>query len=207
MERKTQINLWYVLLAMLAVIWLREAWVTSQQVEPVPYSQFQKLLEDGNVTEITIRGDLIHGTLKTPLPGGDEVRHDPRADGACERALEVRREVRGYRREHVPARRALVGRAGARVLRPLDVPDTQDGGAPGRPRRRLHVARQKQGEDLRRDRHEDDVRGCCGRGRSEGGARGSRRVPEGFQALRQTRRARPARRAPGGTAGHGENAP
>src|SRR5688572_25239405 len=71
MERKTQINLWYVLLAMLAVIWLREAWVTSQQVEPVPYSQFQKLLDEGNVAEITIRGELIHGTLKTPLAGGE----------------------------------------------------------------------------------------------------------------------------------------
>jgi len=71
MERKTQINLWYVLLAMLAVIWLREAWVTSQQVEPLAYSEFQKLLEEGKVADITIRGELIHGTLKTPLPGGE----------------------------------------------------------------------------------------------------------------------------------------
>jgi len=71
MERKTQINLWYLLLAMLAVVWLREAWVTSQQVEPLAYSQFMKLLDEGKVGEISIRGELIHGTLKQPLPGGE----------------------------------------------------------------------------------------------------------------------------------------
>ena len=29
MDRKTQINLWYLIAAIFAVIWLRELWVTS----------------------------------------------------------------------------------------------------------------------------------------------------------------------------------
>ena len=74
MERKTQIHLWYVLLAMLAVIWVREAWITAQQVEPISYSQFVKLLDEGKVADVTIRGELIHGTLKAPLPGDAATR-------------------------------------------------------------------------------------------------------------------------------------
>ena len=51
MERSTQINLWYLLLALLAVIWLRDVWVTSQEVEPIAYSEFLQLvqLDQGSV--------------------------------------------------------------------------------------------------------------------------------------------------------------
>ena len=72
MERKTQINLWYLLLAMLAVIWLRDLWVTSRDVEPLAYSEFLQLLERGQVTEITIRDQLIQGSLRDPLPDGEK---------------------------------------------------------------------------------------------------------------------------------------
>ena len=45
MERKTQINVWYMILAVLAVVWLREAWVTAQEVEPLAYNEFLQMLE------------------------------------------------------------------------------------------------------------------------------------------------------------------
>jgi len=67
-ERSTQINLWYLLLALLAVIWLRDVWVTSQEVEPIAYSEFLQLVQRGKVGEITIRGSTIAGTLTEPLP-------------------------------------------------------------------------------------------------------------------------------------------
>ena len=71
-ERKTQINLWYLILAMLAVIWVREAWIAAQEVEPVAYSDFLLMLEQGKVNEIQIREKVIQGTLKEPLPDGEK---------------------------------------------------------------------------------------------------------------------------------------
>src|SRR5918999_1834243 len=60
------------MLAMLAVIWLREAWVAARDVEPVAYSEFMRLLEDGKIDEISVRDQVIQGTLKEPLPDGEK---------------------------------------------------------------------------------------------------------------------------------------
>jgi cell division protease FtsH len=69
MNKQTQISVWYFLAALLAVLWLRELWVESRQVEPLPYSEFQRLLKDGQIKEITISDRLIQGTLATPVEG------------------------------------------------------------------------------------------------------------------------------------------
>jgi cell division protease FtsH len=36
--------------------------------EQIPYSQFQQLLNDGKVKQVTVSGDMIHGTLTEKLP-------------------------------------------------------------------------------------------------------------------------------------------
>jgi cell division protease FtsH len=72
MERKTQINLWYLILAVLAVIWVREAWISSQEIEPLAYSEFLQMLEQGKIDEVVIRGNVIQGNLKEPLPKGEK---------------------------------------------------------------------------------------------------------------------------------------
>ncbi|MGZ8154682.1 MAG: ATP-dependent zinc metalloprotease FtsH [Burkholderiales bacterium] len=82
MERSTQINLWYLLLALLAVIWLRDAWVTAQEVEPIAYSEFMQLLEGGKVAEITVRGNVIQGVLNEALPQGEKKFITTRVDPA-----------------------------------------------------------------------------------------------------------------------------
>jgi len=69
-ERKTQITVWYVMIAIVGIIWLRDLWVTSRQVEPIPYSDFHALLEQNKVAEIAVRDNTIQGTLREPLPGG-----------------------------------------------------------------------------------------------------------------------------------------
>ena len=51
MNKQTQISVWYFLAALLAVLWLREIWVESRQVEPLPYSEFQRLLEKETLGE------------------------------------------------------------------------------------------------------------------------------------------------------------
>ncbi|MDX1402509.1 MAG: ATP-dependent zinc metalloprotease FtsH, partial [Kiloniellales bacterium] len=69
MERRTQINIWYVVLAILGVFLLRDVWVQSQQVEPIPYSRFEQYVDDGLVREVVVGTDYIRGTFIQPQNG------------------------------------------------------------------------------------------------------------------------------------------
>src|SRR6266478_5219529 len=68
MERQTQFNLWYVIFAVLGVLWLRDIYVTATQVKPVPYSEFEKELKAGEIKDIAISNNVIQGTYKNPRP-------------------------------------------------------------------------------------------------------------------------------------------
>ena len=70
MEKQTQFNIWYFVLAALAVLWVADAWKQFRQVEPIPYSEFQNLLKAGKVKEIAILDNYIQGTLTAPAPDG-----------------------------------------------------------------------------------------------------------------------------------------
>jgi cell division protease FtsH len=70
MERQTQINLWYFIIAALAVIWLHGLWVESRTVEPITYSEFQTYLKDGKIEEVVIRENTVEGKFKEPLADG-----------------------------------------------------------------------------------------------------------------------------------------
>ena len=70
MEKPTQFSIWYFLLAVFAVLWLHDLYVQWRAVEPIPYSQFQTLLKEGQVEEISITDNYINGTLKKALPDG-----------------------------------------------------------------------------------------------------------------------------------------
>jgi cell division protease FtsH len=70
MERHIRFNLWYVLIAILGVLWMRELWVAATQVEPIPYSEFQQQLKAGKVKEIAVGSSAIQGTFKEPQPDG-----------------------------------------------------------------------------------------------------------------------------------------
>jgi cell division protease FtsH len=81
MEKQTQINLWYLIAAVVGILLLQDAWQQARQVEPIAYSEFQRLLKEGRVQEIAIQKDVIHGRLKQPSPDGRSrfvtVRVDP----------------------------------------------------------------------------------------------------------------------------------
>jgi cell division protease FtsH len=85
MERKTQLTIWYWILAMMALLWAQSIWTEMRGVEAIPYSQFQQLLKDGQVQEIAITSNAIRGTLKSPLPDGSTrfvtTRVDPELAG------------------------------------------------------------------------------------------------------------------------------
>jgi len=74
MERATKINIWYVLLALFGVIFLRDLWVAQKHIEPISYSEFQALLADGKVEEVVIGQERITGSFRD-IKDGEKKRH------------------------------------------------------------------------------------------------------------------------------------
>ena len=81
LDKTTHINFWYIVMAILMVMIIQGWWQTLQQVEKVPYSDFQKLLQEGQLESISISTTAIRGTLKQPTPEGhsyiETLRVDP----------------------------------------------------------------------------------------------------------------------------------
>jgi len=63
-------NLWLLIVALVALFWLRDLWVTSTQVQPIPYSEFLQHLKAGHLESISIGSQFIEGKLKTAQPDG-----------------------------------------------------------------------------------------------------------------------------------------
>jgi len=66
MEKQTRFNIAYVVFAMLAVLALQNAWQRALTIEVVPYSEFEKLLQERKITEVTVGERQITGKLATP---------------------------------------------------------------------------------------------------------------------------------------------
>ncbi|WP_345852744.1 ATP-dependent zinc metalloprotease FtsH [Nitrosomonas sp. HPC101] len=64
MDKKTQINFWYVLVAVLSVLFIQNLYTQYTKIEPIPYSRFQTLLEQDKVAEVAITDQQIFGKLK-----------------------------------------------------------------------------------------------------------------------------------------------
>jgi cell division protease FtsH len=69
-QKRPQINVWYVFFALIVLQFLHGLYLQWRAVEPIPYSQFQALLKDGQVADISITDRYITGTLKQGLPDG-----------------------------------------------------------------------------------------------------------------------------------------
>jgi len=80
MDKKSQINLIYFVLAFLALILVQVWWNGTKQVETIPYSEFQQFLEDGRVAEISVADTYIRGRLTSPLPDGRQFIHTVRVE-------------------------------------------------------------------------------------------------------------------------------
>ena len=88
MERRTQISIGYFILAFLAVVWLRDIWVASQNIEEITYDQFQEALEQGRIEEVRVYGDLLRGTYRDAGEDGPRAFVTPRVDPDLARSLE-----------------------------------------------------------------------------------------------------------------------
>ncbi len=65
-DARTQWNVGYWLIAIFAVFMVQSLWQAQRTIEPVPYSEFEKALSEGKVSEVTVGDNTITGKLKTP---------------------------------------------------------------------------------------------------------------------------------------------
>ena len=69
-DRKHQFAIWYFFAAFLGVMLIQHLWVQYTQIETIPYSQFEQLLDQNKISEVLVGSDTIQGTLKEPFPDG-----------------------------------------------------------------------------------------------------------------------------------------
>jgi len=70
-ERKHQFATWYIFCGLPR----RDAWSSScglrfTQIETIPYSRFEQLLDENKIAEVLVGQETIQGTLKEPFPDG-----------------------------------------------------------------------------------------------------------------------------------------
>lgn len=80
MDKKSHINFWYFIAAALVVITFQQWLFAARQVETIPYSEFQSMLQNGDIAEISITEKNIRGKLKSPLSDGRSYIHTVRVD-------------------------------------------------------------------------------------------------------------------------------
>jgi len=68
-ERKHQFNLWYFVIAMFAILMFQSIWQGAGTVERIPYSEFQRQLEAGNVAAVMVGSEELRGDYITPHYG------------------------------------------------------------------------------------------------------------------------------------------
>src|SRR5579864_6442448 len=69
-ERKQQFATWFIFAAFLGVMLIQFLWLRFTQVDTIPYSQFEQLLDDNKIAEVLVGQETVQGTLKEPLPDG-----------------------------------------------------------------------------------------------------------------------------------------
>jgi cell division protease FtsH len=72
MERRTRFHIVYVVFAVVAMIFIQEAWQRAQTIEVVPYSEFERLLKEHKIEEVLISDQRITGKF-TSREGGKTV--------------------------------------------------------------------------------------------------------------------------------------
>ena len=54
MEKKQAWTIVYWLIALMLLVTLQDVWQSATQVEVVPYSEFEKAIEEGRIAEVTV---------------------------------------------------------------------------------------------------------------------------------------------------------
>jgi cell division protease FtsH len=64
MDRKAQVHIWYVIIAVSGLLFLQGLYQKSKEFTSIPYSRFQQLLDQDKIGDIAIAQNSIQGTLK-----------------------------------------------------------------------------------------------------------------------------------------------
>jgi len=70
MDRKTKINIWYIVAALAGFALVQSFYQSSKQYTTIPYSEFQTLLNQDKIDKAWIEQNTIIGTLKKPEKDG-----------------------------------------------------------------------------------------------------------------------------------------
>jgi len=70
MQKIGQWNVWYLALALLGILLIQDAWQSYRDTEPLPYSEFIRQVEAGNVKSVVVYPDRLLGEFNQPLPDG-----------------------------------------------------------------------------------------------------------------------------------------
>ncbi|GAB6050000.1 ATP-dependent zinc metalloprotease FtsH [Hydrogenophilus islandicus] len=68
-QQKQNLNVGYWLIAIALLLLFQSQWQAASQIEPVPYSEFERALADGRVAEVVIGERTVTGLLKQPEGG------------------------------------------------------------------------------------------------------------------------------------------
>jgi cell division protease FtsH len=69
LQEQPRFHLTYLLLALVGVIVLHDAWVQYRTIDHIPYSEFRRLLDEGRIDEVVVQGEAIRGRFKEPQNG------------------------------------------------------------------------------------------------------------------------------------------
>src|SRR6266851_851332 len=81
MKREHQINFWYVVIAVLAILTIQDLLLQASQIQEIPYSEFQSLASENKLADLVVGPTRITGAYKEPVEGKPKrfatVRVDP----------------------------------------------------------------------------------------------------------------------------------
>ncbi len=80
MDRKTSINFWYFVIAMMAILLVQSIWGPQSRIEYIPYSDFLAALEQGRIERIAISENTIQGEFREPDEDGVQGFRTTRVD-------------------------------------------------------------------------------------------------------------------------------
>lgn len=63
-DKKVSFSIWYVVLAIIAIVLVHDFIVAAQKLEELPYSEFRTLVAAGKVAEVSVTQQRVTGKLK-----------------------------------------------------------------------------------------------------------------------------------------------
>ncbi len=89
-SRKQSVAVGYIFAASIGMLLLQWVLATYNTVDTIPFSEFERLVAEGNVSEVSVGQDAIQGKLKNKLASGKQAFVTARVDAALAEKLEAK---------------------------------------------------------------------------------------------------------------------